>query len=72
MVSGDALTQPGLDIQHNSADISGDGVANITDIALFTQVLFGAYSYSCDFVYDGIINISDVALMTQGNGAECP
>jgi hypothetical protein len=71
MVSGDALTQPGLDIQYNSADISGDGVANITDIANFTQILFGAYDFKADFVWDGVVNISDVALMTQGNGSSC-
>jgi hypothetical protein len=72
MVSGDALTMPGMDVQHNSADIDGNGVANISDIAAFTQILFGAYDYAGDFIWDGVINLSDVALMTQGNGTACP
>ena len=72
MISGDALTMPGMDVQHNSADIDGNGVANLGDIAAFTQVLFGAYDYAADFIWDGIINLSDVALMTQGNGSACP
>ena len=72
MVSGDALTMPGMDVQFNSADISGDGVANLTDIAAFTQALMGAYAYAADFIWDGAVNLSDVALMTQGNGTECP
>lgn len=72
MVSGDALTEPGLDVQHNSPDFDGNGVANLGDIAAFTQVLFGAYSYTADFIWDGVVNLSDVALMTQGNGTACP
>ena len=72
IVSGDALTMPGMDVQHNSADISGDGVANLTDIAAFTQVLMGAYEYLADFIWDGVVNLSDVALMSQGNGTACP
>ena len=71
VVNGDALSQAGFDIQHNSADIDGNGVVNLTDIAAFTQVLFGVYAYGADFLWDGAINISDVALMTQGNGTAC-
>ena len=71
VVNGDALSQAGFNIQHNSADIDGNGVVNLTDIAAFTQVLFGVYAYGADFLWDGAINISDVALMTQGNGTAC-
>jgi hypothetical protein len=71
VINGDPLSQAGFNIQHNSADIDGSGVANISDIAAFTQILFGAYDYAADFLWDGVINISDVALMSQGNGAAC-
>ena len=46
-------------VQFNSADLDGNGVANLTDIAAFTQILFGAYDYSADFLWDGVINLSD-------------
>lgn len=72
IIMGDPLPQSGLDIYFNSPDLSGDGLVDLTDIAVFTQDLFGAYSYRSDFIWDGAINLSDVALMTQGFGAECP
>ena len=72
-VSGGALSQPPLDIYFNSPDLSGDGLVDITDIAMFAQDLFGAYSYRSDFNWDGAINLSDVSYMTTlGIGAECP
>ena len=72
VINGDALSQAGFNIQHNSADIDGNGVVNLTDIAAFTQDLFGAYVFRADYLWDGVINISDVALMAQGNGLSCP
>lgn len=72
VINGDALAQPGFNIQHNSPDFDGNGVANLSDIAAFTQDLFGAYVYRADFLWDGTINLSDVALMAQGNGTACP
>ncbi len=71
VVNGDALSQAGFNIQHNSGDIDANGVVNISDIAAFTQVYFGVYSYGADFLWDGAMNISDVALMAQGNGTAC-
>jgi hypothetical protein len=71
VINGDALDQAGFNIQHNSADFDGNGVANLSDIAAFTQDLFGAYVYRADFLWDGTINLSDVALMAQGNGTAC-
>jgi hypothetical protein len=72
VINGDALSQAGFNIQHNSADFDGNGAANISDIAAFTQILFGAYLYAADFLWDGVINLLDVALMAQGNGTSCP
>jgi hypothetical protein len=75
-INGSPLSGAGFDLQFNSCDLSGatgpDGATNITDIVTFTQIYFGAYSYSADFVWDGAINISDIVLMAQGNGAGCP
>ena len=72
-VNGEPLqSSAGLDVQFNSADIDGSGAANLTDITLFTQVLFGEYNYLADFLWDDAINLSDAILMTQGNGASCP
>jgi hypothetical protein len=72
-VNGEPLQSgAGVDVQFNSADIDGSGAANLTDISLFTQTLFGDYSYRADFLWDGAINLSDAILMTQGNGAACP
>ncbi len=73
IVSGDPLLQSGLDIYFNSCDISGDGLVDIADIAMFVPDMFGAYSYRSDFNWDGTINLSDVSYMTTlGLGAECP
>jgi len=73
IVNGDALLGPGLDVYFNSPDLSGDGFVDITDIAMFSQDFFGAYSYRSDFNWDGSINLSDISYMTAlGLGAECP
>lgn len=73
MVGGGALSQPPLDIYFNSPDLSRDGLVDITDIAMFAQDFFGAYSYRSDFNWDDAINLSDVSFMTtRGIGAECP
>lgn len=60
------------DLHLNSADIDGNEVVNLSDIALFTQGYYGAYHYSCDFRWDGVINLSDLALMAASIGAACP
>ena len=72
LVSGLALTQPPLPISFNSPDITGDLVANITDIVPFGMDWLGTYNYRSDFFYDGVIDISDIALFAQGMGASCP
>jgi hypothetical protein len=71
-ISGAPLNQPGLDVQYNSADLSGDGVVNLTDIGQFATAYFGAYAYKADFIWDGALNLSDIGRLAQGNGAACP
>ena len=63
---------PNMNLYMNSADINGDLVVNIQDIAYFTQTLYGEYQYRADLMWDGVINLSDAVLMTQGNGMACP
>jgi len=73
MVSGAALTSSGgLAISHNSADINGDGVVNLTDVPIFAGDFFGAYAFRSDFSFDGSVNLSDVVRLAQALGAECP
>ena len=72
MMSGAPLVQPPFDISANSPDLTGDLVVNISDIAIFTQIFFGAYEYRADFFWDGIINLSDLAIFGQALGSECP
>lgn len=71
MVNGSALFTP-LNLQFNSADISGDLVVNLTDVSLFAENLFGIYNYRCDFYFDGVINIADLAKLAEGISAACP
>lgn len=71
-ISGAALVGPGLDVQYNSADITGDGNVNLSDIGLFSQDFYGTYNFRSDFVFDGTLNLSDIGLLAQGNGASCP
>jgi hypothetical protein len=72
MISGAALTSGSLAIGHNSADISGDGNVNLTDVPLFVADFYGAYAFRSDFSFDGNINLSDVVKMGTAIGASCP
>ncbi len=73
MISGIALTSSaGELISHNSADINGDGVVNLSDIPSFVGDLNGAYNFRSDFAFDGLVNLSDVVRMSSAIGASCP
>jgi len=73
MISGAALTSSaGEAISHNSADINGDGVVNLSDIPTFVGDLNGAYNFRSDFAFDGTVNLSDVVKMSAAIGASCP
>jgi hypothetical protein len=61
-----------LDIQFNSADISGNLVVNIADVALFAGDWMGPYAYRSDFYWDGLINLSDLVQLAHSYGAACP
>lgn len=73
VINGAALTSnTGLVLRHNSADINGDGNANLSDIPLFVADFYGAYSFRSDLLFDGIVNLSDIPRVASGVGAVCP
>ena len=71
-INGDALTNSGgLALSFNSADISGDGVVNLSDAGFFSGYL-GGTTYAGDYNYDGVVNVSDAGFMANSLGASCP
>ena len=72
-VTGLALVSDvGLDIQFNSADINGDLIVNLSDLGVFTTDYFGSYRYRSDFAWDGMVNLSDLGRFASAYGAGCP
>ena len=72
-INGDALTSNGgLAISFNSADVTGDGVVNLSDAGAFTTFLGGTYSYNGDFNNDGVVSLPDAGFMSNALGASCP
>ena len=60
------------DFRINSADINGDLVVNLTDVARFTMDFFGPYTYTNDLHWDEVVNLSDVAELARAFGTACP
>ncbi len=72
VINGSALvTNPGLVLRHNSADLNGDAVANLADVPLFAGDYFGAYAFRSDLWFDGVVNLTDIARLVEGIGATC-
>lgn len=72
-VNGMDLTdQGGLPLHFNSADITTDGVVNLTDAAFFASYLGGPWVYAADFNFDGVVNLIDAGFMAQALGISCP
>jgi len=73
-ISGAPLTSSaGVGISHNSADLNGDGVVNLTDVPIFAGDFYGGvYQFRSDFAFDGAVNLSDVVRLAQALGASCP
>ncbi len=61
-----------LNLQFNSADISGDGIVNLNDVGIFSSRYFGTYDFAADFYWDGVLNLQDVGLLATGIGTNCP
>jgi hypothetical protein len=68
------LVGTGAPVSFNSPDLTQDGIVNISDVIVFSNIWFGAYEYRGDFLWDGAINISDLVLFSQALslGAQCP
>lgn len=72
VINGSPLTSnAGLVLRHNSADINGDLVVDLSDVPLFAAD-FGTTALRSDLKFDGVVNISDIPLMAAGIGADCP
>ncbi len=72
MIAGAALTSGSVALRMNSADISADGIVNLTDVGMFSSIFYGAYDYAADFTNDGVVNLSDVGRLASGVGGSCP
>lgn len=73
VINGSALnSNSGLVLRHNSADMNGDGSANLSDIPLFASDFYGAYAFRSDLLFDGVVNLSDIPRLAAGVGAVCP
>lgn len=74
VINGAPLTSnTGLVLRHNSADINGDGNANLSDIPLFAgDFSGGTNAHRSDLLYDGFVNLSDIPRLASGIGAVCP
>ncbi len=60
------------DFRINSADLNGDLVVNLSDVALFAMDYFGPYSYIRDLHWDEAVNLSDLAELARAFGTRCP
>lgn len=73
LINGDALdTNPGLPLNFNSPDINGDGIVNLTDVAILSDAYFSGYQFRCDLNGDGLLNLSDVPIFATHFTAQCP
>jgi parallel beta-helix repeat protein len=52
----------------NSVDLNTDGVLNLPDISLFSQLRDDDYHWMIDFNWDGEVNLSDVGFLSQHLG----
>jgi hypothetical protein len=60
------------DFRINSADLNGDLMVNLTDVAHFSMGYFGPYEYKRDLHWDEVVNLSDIAELARAFGARCP
>jgi hypothetical protein len=71
MVAGQALAfGSDLPLEFRSPDLDGDLDVDLSDITIFTQLLY-SYDTCGDFNIDGIIDLADITRMTFGIGDDC-
>jgi len=66
------LDQAGMAIWVNSPDMNCDLLVNLSDLSMFAQAYFGAYTYCADFHYDGVLDLSDVVQFSSHYSHTCP
>jgi hypothetical protein len=73
-ISGSPLTSnAGLLLWHNSADISGNGIADLGDIGIFAGDYYGGvYAFRSDLTFDNAVNLGDIGALASGIGTSCP
>ncbi len=65
------VSNAGLALRHNSADLNGDLVVNLADVPLFAHDFHGSYAFRSDLQYDGVVNLSDIPRLAGAMGAHC-
>ena len=66
------VTNTGLVLSHNSADLNGDGAVNLADVPLFAADFYGSYRFRSDLRYDHAVNLSDIPRLAGALGVGCP
>jgi len=73
MINGAPLVGGGLLLWHNSADLSGNGAADLGDIGAFASDYYGgANPFRSDLKYNGAVDLGDIGVLASGIGASCP
>jgi hypothetical protein len=72
VVAGSFLVSGDLNLAHNSPDLNGDGVVNLSDLSIFADDYYGGYMFRSDFHYDGSIDLNDLAKFASSWNAACP
>lgn len=72
-VNGAPLAGPGMNIQFNSPDITGDGAFTLGDLQAYADDFFNVgYAFRSDFNWDNALTLGDLQLLAAGQGANCP
>lgn len=74
LVWGQSLaTNTGLILRHNSPDLNGDLVVNLSDVPLFAaDFMSGTNAFRSDLHFDGQVNLSDIPRLAGAMGRGCP
>lgn len=70
-INGQGLFSPSVDLSLVNPDLSGDGVVDLSDVALFAVDFKTGYQFRSDLHPDGVVNLSDVIPLAQGIGHGC-
>jgi hypothetical protein len=71
-VVGTPLQQDLLDIAVNSADLDGNLVVDLSDLAAFATDFANGYAFRSDLAFDGELDLSDLGVFSIHYGETCP